>query len=127
MLMVMFKPVMILSNEHHIQHVGNIPLQSAYGTRNCLLDVLHVPTITKILIFVGQMVERGLQVRFKQRGCFVEDPSKGFKLIAKGKKEGRMFTMDVDSSNPHKFCSTYDNKKIAEIGINELVLLTYIN
>ena len=98
--------------KHRTQHFGNIPLQSTHGTRNCLLDVLHVPTITKNLISVGQMVEKGLQVRFTHRGCFVEDPSKGFKLIAKGKKEGRMFTMDVDSSNSHKFCFTHDNKKL---------------
>ena len=103
--------------KHRIQHFGNIPLQSTHGTRNCLLDVLHVSTITKNLISVGQMVEKGLQVRFTHRGCFVEDPSKGFKLIAKGKKEGRMFTMDVDSSNSHKFCFTHDNKKIAEIDL----------
>ena len=104
-------------SKHRIQHVGNIPLQSIDGARNCLLDVLHVPTITKNLIFVGQMVEKELQVRFTQRGSFVEDPSKGFKVIAKGKKEGRMFTMDVDSSNSHKFCFTHDNKKIAEIDL----------
>ena len=77
--------------------------------------MLHVPMITKNLISVGQMVEKGLQVRFTQRGCFVEDPSKGFKVIAKGKKEGRMFTMD--SSSSHKFCFTHDNKKIAEIDL----------
>ena len=43
--------------KHNIQHIGNRPLQSAYGTRNCLLDVFHVPTITENLIFVGQVVE----------------------------------------------------------------------
>jgi hypothetical protein len=31
------------------------------------------------------MVEEKLQVRFTQKGCFVEDPRKGFKLVAKGK------------------------------------------
>ena len=103
-------------SKHVIEHIGNVPLQDAYGTRNCLSDVLHVPTITKKLISVGQMVEKGLQVRFTQKGCFVEDPRKGFELVAKGKKEGRLFTIEVNSSN-HQMCLTNDNKYIAEIDL----------
>ena len=34
-----------------------------------------------------------MQVKFKQRGCFKE---KNGKLIAKGKRQGRMFILDVD-------------------------------
>ena len=100
--------------KHSIQHIGNRPLQSAYDTRNYLFDVLHVPTITENLIFVGQVVEWGLQIRFTHRGCFVEDRSKGFKLIAKEDKEGRLFTMDVDSSNPfHMITKNCKNRFMA--------------
>ena len=102
-------------SKHSIEHVGNVPLQNIYGSRNCLSDVLHVPTITKNLISVGQMVERGLQVRFTQKGCFVEDPREGFMLVAKGKKQGRLFTMEVKNSDANKMCFAYDNKKIAKI------------
>ena len=42
------------------------------------------------------MVEQGLHVRFNPHGCFVEYmKNKGY-LIAKGKKKGRMFTLDMD-------------------------------
>ena len=42
------------------------------------------------------MVEQGLQVRFNQDGCFVEDFENKCKLVAKGKRSGRMFTLDVN-------------------------------
>ena len=61
-----------------------------------LADVLHVPQITKNLVFVGQMVEQGLQVQFNQDGCFVEDFENKCKLAAKGKRSGRMSTLDVN-------------------------------
>ena len=88
-------------------------MQSSYGHKNRLFDVLYVLTITKNLILVGQMVEKGLQVRFTQRGWFVEDPQNEFKLVAKGKRQGRLFTMEVNNSNAHRICFTCDNKQIA--------------
>ena len=42
------------------------------------------------------MVEQGLQVTFNTDGCFVEDFNNKNMLIAKGKRMGRMFTLDVD-------------------------------
>ena len=95
--------------------VGQISLQDACGTTNKLTDVLHVPTITKNLISVGQMVEKGLQVKFNYKGCFIEDPKKGYKMIAKGKKEGRMFTMDITKDD--RTCFAHGNEKIVEIDL----------
>jgi hypothetical protein len=51
-----------------------------------LKDVLYVPTITKNLVSVGQMVEQGLHVTFNLNGCFVEYMKNQGKLIAKGKR-----------------------------------------
>ena len=42
------------------------------------------------------MVEQGLQVRFNTDGCFVEDFNNKNKLIAKGKRMGHMFILNVD-------------------------------
>ena len=81
---------------HPIAHVGDIPLSMQDGKVKCLTNVLHVPEITKNLVFVGQMVEQGLQVKFNTDGCFVEDFNNKNRLIAKGKRMGRMFTLDVD-------------------------------
>ncbi|MDM1593452.1 hypothetical protein HX035_24200 [Escherichia coli] len=59
-------------------------------------EVLYVPSITKNLASVGQMVEQGLQVRSNENGCYVEDFKHGCRLIvAKGKKEGRLFKLDA--------------------------------
>ena len=61
-----------------------------------LVDVLHVPNITKNLVLVGQMIERGLQVRFNPDDCFVEDYMNVCKLVTKGERVGIMFTLDVN-------------------------------
>jgi hypothetical protein len=66
------------------------------GETKYLKYVLYVPTITKELVSVGQMVEQGLHVTFNPNGCFVEDVKNQSKFIAKGKRNGRMFTSDVN-------------------------------
>jgi hypothetical protein len=58
---------------HPITQIGKVPLSMQDGQTKYLKDVLHVPTITKKLVFVGQMVEQGLQVTFNPNECFVED------------------------------------------------------
>ncbi|KAH7284180.1 hypothetical protein KP509_34G042700 [Ceratopteris richardii] len=66
--------------KHNVEKIGNV--KASNGRTNILSKVLYVPTITKNLISVGQIVEKGLQVRFTQHGAFVEDPCQGFKKIA---------------------------------------------
>ena len=43
---------------HPIKHTGDVPLTMQDGKVKYLADVLHVPTITKNLVFVGQMAEK---------------------------------------------------------------------
>ena len=56
---------------HPIRHIGNVPFGKE-GKKTYIKNVLHVPTITKNLVSVGQIVEQGMQVRFDQGGCFIE-------------------------------------------------------
>ena len=65
------------------------------GKTKSLSDVLHVPSITKNLVSVGQMVEQGLQVRFNAKGCFVEDFNDKCRLVAKESRIGCIFTGDA--------------------------------
>ena len=58
---------------HLIERMGNVPLATHDGKPKHMADVLYVPTITKNLVSVGQMVEQGLQVKFNEDGCYVED------------------------------------------------------
>ena len=81
---------------HTINYVGNVSVLMEDGKEKYMADVLHVPTITKSLFLVGQMVEHGLQVQFNKHGCFVEDFNNKVRLVAKGNKDGRMFTLDVN-------------------------------
>ena len=72
-----------------IWHVGNVPF-SYDGKQTYLKNVLQVPTITKNLVSLGQIVEQGMQVRFNNEGCFIEKESQ---LVVHGRKKGRMFIL----------------------------------
>ncbi|MCO5547100.1 hypothetical protein L7F22_000542 [Adiantum nelumboides] len=81
---------------HPIVHTGNVPLSTRNGKEKYLANVLHVPNITKNLVSIGQMVEQGLLVKFNGDGLYVEEYKKNGKLVAQGKKVGRMFTLNVN-------------------------------
>ena len=82
-----------------------------------MADVLHVPTITKNLVSIGQMVEQGLQVKFNSDGCFVEDPNNKFKMVAKDKRIGRMFTLNVKILAGSNMLYTQKNAVITDMDI----------
>jgi len=86
------------------------------GQTKYLKDVLHVPTITKNLVSVGQMVEQGLQVTFNPNGYFVEEMKNQNKLIAKGERNGQMFTLDVNMPEVNSMLFTH-GKGTGDIGI----------
>ena len=73
-----------------IRHVGNVSFGKE-DEQTCIKNILHVLTITKNLVLVGQIVEQGMQVRFNQGDCFIE--KKG-RLIVCGRREGRMFILE---------------------------------
>ncbi len=79
-------------------------------------DVLHVPTIIKKLVLVGQMVEQGLHVTFNPNGCFVEDMKNQGKLIVKRERNGQMFTLDVNMFEVNSMLFTH-GKRDVDIGI----------
>ncbi len=80
---------------HPIALIGNVPLAMQDGKIKYLSDVFHVPNITNNLVSVGQMIEQGLQVWFNPNGCYVEDFKDKCHIFAKGKRVGKMFTLDV--------------------------------
>ena len=46
---------------HPIEHIEYVPL-SHVGQKGIMRNLLHVPTITKNLVSVGQIVNQGMQV-----------------------------------------------------------------
>ena len=80
---------------HMIEHIGDVTLNN-HDNKGYMKDVLHVPTITKNLVSVGQIVKQGMQVRFNQEGCFIEDKGQ---LIAHARREGCMFILDATEVN----------------------------
>ena len=77
---------------HTIEHVGEVPLNHV-RYRAKLMNVLHVPTITKNLVPVGQIVDWGMRVRFTHLGCYIKEEGK---VIGQGCHEGRMFILDTN-------------------------------
>ena len=63
------------------------------------------------------MVEQGLQVKFNSDGCFVEDPNNKHKMVAKGKRIGRMFTLNVKILAGSHMLYTQKNAEITDIDI----------
>jgi hypothetical protein len=80
------------------------------------LKDLHVLTITKKMVSVGQMVKQGLRVKFNPNGCFVEDMKNQGELITKGERNGRMFTLDVNMPKVNFMLFTH-GKGAGNIGI----------
>ena len=109
---------------HPIRHIGDVPFGKE-GEQTCIKNVLHVPTITKNLVSVGQIVEQGMQVRFNNEGCFIE---KDGRLIAKGRRDGRLFILDsneVKSAMYAKGLKTETNielwhKRIGHVNLQRL-------
>ena len=77
---------------HPIKNVGEVPL-SHVRQKGKLMNILHVPTITKNLVLVGQIIDHGMQVRFTHFGWFIEEEGQ---IIAQGRKDGRMFILDMN-------------------------------
>ena len=77
---------------HLIERVGEVPI-SHVGKKGKLMNVLHVPTITKNLVSVGQIVDQGMQVRFTHLGCFIKEECQ---IIAQRCRDGRMFILNTN-------------------------------
>jgi hypothetical protein len=101
---------------HPIKQIGKVPLSMQDGQTKYLKNVHRVPTITKNLVSVGQMVEQRLQVTFNPNGYFVEDMKNQGKLITKEEKNGQMFTLDVNMLEVNSMLFTH-GKGARDIGI----------
>ena len=60
---------------HAIKHFGDVPFNHV-GRKGKLTNVLHVLTIMKNLVVIGQIVDQGMQVRFTHLGCFIVEEGK---------------------------------------------------
>jgi len=78
------------------------------------------------------MVEQCLQVTFNPNGCFVEDMKNQGKLIAKGEKNGQMFTLDVNMLEVNSMLFTHGkgvgdiriwHKRVGHVNLQRLKLM----
>jgi hypothetical protein len=101
---------------HPITQIGKVPLSMQNGQTKYLKDVFYVPTINKKLVSVSHVVEQGLQMTFNPNGCFVKDMKNQGKLIAKGKRNGQMFSLNVKMPEVNSMLFTH-GKGARDIGI----------
>ncbi|MCO5587934.1 hypothetical protein L7F22_041887 [Adiantum nelumboides] len=90
-------------SHHAIQKKGTITIQMSQGEEKDLSNVLLVSGITKNLISVGQIVEKGYEVKFNKDGCYVKN-DKG-KVVAHGEKNGRLFKLKMNATHNANFSS----------------------
>ncbi|MCO5556725.1 hypothetical protein L7F22_010277 [Adiantum nelumboides] len=102
---------------HPIAHTNYVPLSTRKGKEKYLADVFHVPNIIKNLVFVGQMVEQVLQVKFNGYGLYVEEYKKNGKLIAQEKKVGKIFTLNVNVSKMNAAMFAQGSGFVADVEI----------
>ena len=63
------------------------------------------------------MVEQIQQVTFNSHGCFAEDMKNDCCLVAKGNKNGRMFTLDVEIPKMSSAMFAHGKGAVANIDI----------
>ena len=90
---------------HPIQHVSNVPFGEE-GNQTYIKNVLLVSTITKNRVPINQIVEQGMQVQFNHRGCFIE---KEGRIIARGRREGRIFILELNEVKMAMFAKGHIN------------------
>ncbi len=75
---------------HPIAQIGKVPCKMSMqnGLNKVLERCTSCSNHNKKMVFVGQMVEQGLQVTFNPNECFVENMKNPGKLIAKGERNG---------------------------------------
>ncbi|MCO5583616.1 hypothetical protein L7F22_037529 [Adiantum nelumboides] len=90
---VQFSQEMILI----MQFKGKERLQMSQGEEKDLSNVLLVLGITKNLISVGQIVEKGYEAKFNKDGCYVKNDQG--KVVAHGEKNGRLFKLKMNATH----------------------------
>ena len=92
---------------HPIENVGKVSVSMHDGKTKHMVDVLHVPSITKNPISIVKWWTK--DCKLNKHGSFVEDFQSSCKLVAKGKQIKRMFTLDANMQTK-RVCIVYKQK-----------------
>ena len=101
---------------HTIEHVGEVPL-SHVGQKGKLMNVLHVPTITKNLVSVDQIVDQGMQVRLTH---LVASLKKKVKRLCRGAVKGRCLSSTQTKLEPRYSRKDRRSSRISTCGTSDL-------
>ncbi|KAG8497843.1 hypothetical protein CXB51_007132 [Gossypium anomalum] len=104
---------------------GSVLINTCSGNK-IISDVLFVPDIDQNLLSVGQLVEKGYSIVFKNSSCIIED-CLGHELITVGMVD-KCFMLDVNQLESRAYVSLTDNaglwhKRLGHVNFRSLDLL----
>ncbi|KAK5819226.1 hypothetical protein PVK06_024198 [Gossypium arboreum] len=108
---------------------GNVVINTKSGNK-VIFDVLFVPDIDQNLLSVGQLVEKGYSLAFKNGSCIVED-SYGQELVTVAMTD-RCFMLDVNQLEKKAYTSLVDDaglwhKRLGHVNYKSLDQLHKLN
>ncbi|KAG8473238.1 hypothetical protein CXB51_035235 [Gossypium anomalum] len=108
---------------------GNVVINTKSGNK-VISDVLFVPDIDQNLLSVGQLVEKGYSLAFKNGSCIVED-SYGQELVTVAMTD-RCFVLDVNQLEKKASAGATDlaslwHKRLGHVSYKSLGLLNRLN
>ena len=74
-----------------IKGKGIVAIEICTGAK-LIIDVLYVPDINQNLLSVGQLIEKGFKVIFKNKQCLIKDANG--KEVFRIKMRGKSFSLD---------------------------------
>jgi len=80
---------------YEIKGYGDIPVKLPSGDIKHLKNVLYVPGIKKILIFVSMITNQGMHVQFFKNNCVIKDSQ--METVATGVHVGSLYRLDAKS------------------------------
>ena len=83
-----------------VKGIGDIAIDAGSGTK-IISDVLYIPEINQNLLSVGQLLEKGYVVVFKDKTCEVFDTT-GIKLMSI-KMKGKSFSVNLQTDLVYSF------------------------
>ena len=86
-----------------IKGIGTIPITLSSNRNINSRDVLYnvIPSITKKLFSVSQMLDKGLDVEFCDYACLIK---KNDVVVARGKRQGKLFKLDANVNAKEVAC-----------------------
>ena len=117
------------NRSREVQGYGVISVNILDGQFKQIHNVMYVPGITNILIYVSVITNNDMKVEFGKYKCHVKDVQDHYKVIATRAKIGGLYKLDAIKGSHHTLASsTISNgelwhQRYEHLNYNDLMLL----